>query len=481
MMSEVLVAGVSRRIINARPGSPKFGLRLFGEPIQGYESDLTATALVLANTHTKLAIIALDLIVFFNPLADQVRQEVAEMLGIPRSHVMINISHDHSTPVQLSYRAVTPESKRLAEIYEEELRSHILEAVEEASQNLQPVRVGAGSGEARIGIYRRETGPDGHDVLGEVPERDIDHSVGVVRIDDLEGRAVATLFSYGCHPVTVGPRCSLGSSDFPGAAREIIEHVLGGKALFLQGCGGNVNPKWGIGFEVDCRYPKNRLGMLLAGEVLKVAAEIHTHVRLGERVPLGNIPNILFHPWLPVEDHGSTVLAAEEELVKLHFIALPTLEEAQALYDRWSQQKREKQASGAQDWEIRLASEYEEAYRRTLEAIRDGDPTIDLDVQAFRIGDVILAGLNVEPFTETGLKIKSGSPFKHTIPMGWTNTNIAYLPRMEDYPEGGFKLGETYHVPDLLVQAYQLPTALQPQAEQIAVDKTIELIHRLAN
>ena len=480
-MSEVLVAGVSRRIINARPGSPKFGLRLFGEPIQGYESDLTATALVLANAHTKLAIIALDLIVFFNPLADQVRQEVAEMLGIPRSHVMINISHDHSTPVQLSYRAVTPESRRLAEIYEKELRSHILEAVEEASQNLQPVRVGAGSGEARIGIYRRETGPDGRDVLGEVPERDIDHSVGVVRIDDLEGRAVATLFSYGCHPVTVGPRCSLGSSDFPGAAREIIEHVLGGKALFLQGCGGNVNPKWGIGFEVDCRYPKNRLGMLLAGEVLKVAAEIHTHVRLGERVPLGNIPNILFHPWVPVEDHGSTVLAAEEELVKLHFIALPPLEEAQALYDRWSQQKREKQASGAQDWEIRLASEYEAAYRLTLEAIRDGDPTIDLDVQVFRIGDVILAGLNVEPFTETGLKIKSGSPFKHTIPMGWTNTNIAYLPRMEDYPEGGFKLGETYHVPDLLVQAYQLPTALQPEAEQIAVDKTIELIHRLAN
>ncbi len=301
-MSSGLFAGVSRRIINAQPGSPKFGLRLFGEPIQGYESDLTATALVLANSQTKLAIIALDLIVFFNPLANQVRQEVAEMLGIPRSHVMINISHDHSTPVQLSYRAVSPESKYYAEIYENELRRHILAAVEEASQNLHPARVGAGRGEARIGIYRRETGPDGRDVLGEVPDRDIDHSVGVVRIDDLEGQPVAILFSYGCHPVTVGPRCHLGSADFPGAAREIIEQALGGKALFLQGCGGNVNPKWGIGYEVDCRYPKNRLGMLLAGEVLKVAAEIHTHVRLGERVPLGNIPNILFHPWVPVEE-----------------------------------------------------------------------------------------------------------------------------------------------------------------------------------
>jgi hypothetical protein len=182
-----------------------------------------------------------------------------------------------------------------------------------------------------------------------------------------------------------------------------------------------------------------------------------------------------------VEESGPTLLAAEEELVKLHFIPLPPLEEAQALYDHWSQVKMQKQASGAQDWEIRLASEYEEAYRRTLQAIRNGDPTVDLDVQVFRIGDAILAGLNVETFTETGLKIKALSPFKETIPLGWTNTNIAYLPRAEDYPEGGFKLGEVYHVPDLLVQAYQLPTALQPEAEQIAVDKTIELIHRLAN
>jgi hypothetical protein len=479
-MTETLFAGVSRRVINARPGSPKFGIRLFADPIQGYESDLTATALVLANSHTKLAIIALDICELFNPLAGQIRQAVADALGAPRSHVMINLSHDHSTPSPPHETRDSAERKRFTEIFGGELKNHILEAVGEASHAMQAVRVGAGAGEAQVGIYRREIGPDGHDVLGEVPEQPIDHSVGVVRIDDLEGRPVAILFSYGCHPVSVGPRCHLGSSDFPGAAREIIEKVLGGKALFLQGCGGNVNPKWGIGYEIDCRDSKNRLGAILAGEVLKVAADIHTHVILGDRVPLGNIPNILFHPWQPVEDGVPTVLGAAEEMVKLHFIDLPSLEQAQAFYDRWSKQRQEKEASGAQDWEIRLASMYEEAYRRTVEAIQHKDPTIDLDVQVLRIGDVILAGLSVEAFTETGLKIKSRSPFKHTIPLGWTNTSIAYLPQKEDYPEGGYKLGEVYHVPDLFIQAYLLPTALQPEAEQIAVDKVIELISRLA-
>jgi len=341
------------------------------------------------------------------------------------------------------------------------------------------VRVGAGRGEARVGIYRRETGSDGHDVLGEVPDQPIDNSVGVVRIDDLEGNPLAVLFSYGCHPVSIGPRCHLGSSDFPGAAREIIEAILGGTAMFLQGCGGNVNPKWGIGYEIDCRDAKNRLGSILGGEVLKVAAEIHTAVRLGERVPLGNIPNILFHPWLPVEDNGSTALGAAEELVKLRFVELPPVEEARTLYKKWCAIREEKERTGAQDWELRLASMYEEAYRRTVEAALQEDPTIDLDVQVFRIGDVILAGLGVEAFTETGLKIKARSPFEHTIPLGWINGPIAYLPQAEDYPEGGFKLGEIYHVPDLLVQAYLLPTALQPEAEQIAIDTVTQLIEQL--
>ncbi len=121
-MTETLFAGVSRRIINARPGSPKFGIRLFADPIQGYESDLTATALVLANSQTKLAIIALDICELFNPLADQIRQEAADRLGVPRSHVMINLSHDHSTPAPPNSTRDSAERKRFSEVFGEELK-----------------------------------------------------------------------------------------------------------------------------------------------------------------------------------------------------------------------------------------------------------------------------------------------------------------------------------------------------------------------
>jgi neutral ceramidase len=479
-MTETLFAGIGKRITNPPIGSPRFGVRLFADQIQAIESDIRATALVFSNGKTKAALIALDMCELPASFSRQVRQKIASLLEVPVAHVLINFSHAHATPTLPTETQDSPERMQFARDYAKLLEGWILEAVEEANANLQPARIGAGKGEAVIGIYRRETGKDGKDVLGEVPDYPIDHSVPVVRVDDLKGQPIAILFSYGCHPVSVGPRAFVSSPDYPGAARNMVEKCLGGTAVFLQGCGGNVNPKWGIGYEIDCRDSKNRLGAILAGEVLKVAADIHTHVILGERVPLGNVPNILFHPWEPVDGCACTYLGGAEEIVPLDFIDLPPLEKAQEFYNYWSQRRQERQSSGAQDWEIRLASMYEEAYRRTVEAVKNGKPTIDLDVHALRINDIVFAGLSVEAFTETGMKIKALSPFPNTIPMGWTNTSIAYLDRAEDYPEGGYELGEVYHLPDLFVQAYLLPTALHPNSEAKAVQKVIELIGRLS-
>jgi len=55
-----LDAGAARRAINPQLGTGKAGLRLFGSPIQAIESDLTATALVLGDGDTKVAVIAIE-------------------------------------------------------------------------------------------------------------------------------------------------------------------------------------------------------------------------------------------------------------------------------------------------------------------------------------------------------------------------------------------------------------------------------------
>ena len=73
---------------------------------------------------------------------------------------------------------------------------------------VRPARIGCGWGESTIGVYRREE-RDGRDVLGEVPDHPIDPSVGVIRVDDVEGEPIAVVFRYSCHPVTMGPRSAV--------------------------------------------------------------------------------------------------------------------------------------------------------------------------------------------------------------------------------------------------------------------------------
>ena len=478
-MTEILYAGVARKVINPMLGIKKIGMRLFGDPIQAIESDLTATAIVIANSSAKVALIACDLCGIPASVVSEVRQRISAAIDIPTSHVLVNESHTHSCPAFPTYTRDIPEQIRLKQRYKDSFMDWVVEAATNANQQLQPVRIGAGWGEARIGIYRRETGPDGRDVLGEVPDAPTDPAVGVIRVDDLDGRPVATLFSYGCHPVTIGPRSMVASSDFPGAAREVIEHVLGGMAIFFQACGGNINPIGGIGYEVDCRDTRNRVGVILGGEVLKVAANIRTHVRPGPRTPLGTIPNILFTPLIPVEDEPTAIVKAVDETVKLRFVELPTLAEAEAIQTKWRQTLADRQAGDAREWEIALAVRYCRWADNLVDAVRDGNPTAEIRIQAIRINNIVLATISAEAFFETGFAIKAQSAFEHTQVLGYSNGLTCYLPRAEDFPANGWKLDQPYALPDLMFQAAGLSVAIHPESEQVVVERTLKLIDAL--
>jgi hypothetical protein len=367
----------------------------------------------------------------------------------------------------------------LKERYRRFLVRALVEAAMEADAGLQPARIGCGWGESAIGVYRRET-RDGHDVLGEVPDHPIDPSVGVIRVDDLDGNPIAVAFRYSAHPVTVGSRSQVASPDYPGPAREVLERNLGGLALFLQGCGGNINPRVGIGYEIDCRDTKNRVGLELGGEALKIAAGIRTNTKAGERRPLGNVPNILFTPWEPINGNTCTHLTAAETTIALDYVELPGLEEAQAILARWTAAVEDGRAGRTLDWELRVAVKMEAWAKRLLAAVEAGGATFDLRVQALRINDIVIAGMNVETFFETGLGIRAGSPLPDTFVLGYTNGSMAYLPRAEDHPDGGWKLGERYALPDQIPQFYPgQVTALHPISEQRALEGTVALIREL--
>ena len=461
-------------------GVSKGGLRLFGGPIESIESDIYMSALVLESMGTTLALMTCDLGMMSNAEGLALRTSVAEAINLPVSHVMINISHNHSSPSSLDWQrsSDSPEQMVLMEEYINYLTERTVECAVRAKESLKPARIEAAWGESDINIYRREWN-GAQDILGEVPDHPTDKSVGVIRVDGLDGKAIATLFRYSCHPVVVGARATALSADFPGPARKIVEESIGGVVLFMQGCGGNLNPQVGIGYEEDCSDTNFRVGASLGAEALRVALGIRTNKFQRERVELNNIPNILFKPWHERTDHPAIQLASSEELVHFTFTPLPSLEYAEELVDRWGKEVEDRSSRKVLPWEIRAAKKYLAWAQTLVDAVKNGNPTGEFKVQAFRIGDIAIVGMNTETFFETGLEIQSQSPFEHTFVLGYTNGLIMYLPRAEDYPEGGWKIEGKYALPDLMPPGYCQPVIWNPDSESRAVEACVKALNSL--
>jgi len=491
----VLQAGTGRRLINPELGMPGPGIRIYCDPIVHVESDLMLTALVLETPDCKIVVIGCDLAVISSALAHEVRQAVARAVGTEPSHVLVNYSHTHASPSIKGWGMVEGGERAAAiERYQARLVEAAEQAAAEADRGRQPARLTAGWGEAPLGVYRREGGSNGPLILGEVPDAPIDRSVGVIRVDDLGGRPISVLFSFGCHPVIMGPRAQAASSDYPGAARRLIEEVIGGTALFLQACGGNINPRYGIGFEVDCQDVKDREGAVLAGAVIATAANLRTDRRRGPRTLLGDL-GIALWPWVSVDDVTAPRVAAVERTLVVPLSDLPPLEVAQRLRDRYAADLASAQTKRARTADLTVASRWAQwaailaeacALREgTLHAptgtflIRNGKATFETLIQAIRVGDVAILATCFEMFFETGLKIKRRSPFPHTEVIGYSNGCAGYLPRAEDHPRGGWSVEQRYAVPDLFPQSWLWPVILHPDAEGQVVEGAIAVLKEL--
>jgi sugar phosphate isomerase/epimerase len=71
---------------------------------------------------------------------------------------------------------------------------------------------------------------------------------------------------------------------------------------------------------------------------------------------------------------------------------------------------------------------------------RDAKPdTVQAVIQAFRIGDLGIASIPFEVFTEIGLEIKARSPFKDTFTIELANGSNGYLPTPKHHDLGGYE------------------------------------------
>lgn len=470
-----LWAGITRVVI-----TPPLGIRMMGYTVQegcsqSVERDLTATALVLSDGLVKVVLLACDLLFIQSPLVERVRATIGRRLDVPPSHVLVNASHTHLGPMMPGWQPETGDEAERQARYAAELEEVLAGAAATAGDRLQPARMGAAEGTAPIGVNRRERLPEGRVVIGRNPAGAVDHEVGVIRVDDLAGRPIATVVTAGCHPVVLGPKTPALSPDYVGPAREIVESVTGVPCLFLQGAAANVNPVCGIGSGgADQWDDLSRIGAILGASALAAWARIRTHNRHGPRRIVQSVAAISVWDYEPLAAECVEHLDVACRRLTLPLAPLPDRPAAEAQLAR-CRQARDLALAAAPQGVLNVAERLYQWAGLVARTVAGGAQRVtrDLEVWALRINDIGLVAVNGEPFAELGLEVKRRSPLPHTFFLGYSNGCLGYLPTPEAFAEGGMEVEESY-------RNYMLPAGFTPEWGPAVVESSLDLLGQLS-
>jgi hypothetical protein len=231
----LLRAGVSSANIN-----PTMSAFIAGDKqnrkFTGVHDSLYAKAVVLTKGTEKLALVTLDCIGLLYPDVLRIRQKAAELCGFPEARIIVSSTHTHSGPDVVGIWGSDYEHTGADSTYMAFLINTAADQVKAAFESQQDVVA-----------FTVET-TFGEPWVQNICLEEIDRSVTVLQLRNNEGKAVATLTNFACHPTFMDARFSDVSADYIHGYYKQMKKQTGAEALFLQGAiGGWVQPEDGEG------------------------------------------------------------------------------------------------------------------------------------------------------------------------------------------------------------------------------------------
>ena len=274
-----LKAGVAKVEITPPLGEKMWGYFDRQAGAQGTLDPLFARVLVLEAGEKRWALVVLDLGRTFGPAQlERLRETARRSSGI--SSVLVQATHTHAGPVILDEYP-----GNAVPAWETVALEKIAKAIDEARQRAVDAKLGTGDGVAYIGYNRIRVNPDGTVTMfwtnpTRVPTAPVDPTVSVLRVDAADGKPLAILVNYACHPVVFGPDNLQYSADFPGVMIKTVEQAFDGGPLcfFLQGAPGDINVYDATTpLAQDAVKKRDWSGERLGQEAVRVAKGIQTH------------------------------------------------------------------------------------------------------------------------------------------------------------------------------------------------------------
>lgn len=423
-------------------------------PRESAHDPLNARALAFRNGDGRAVICVADVIYIREPESGNIRRAAAEATGWPVESILLAGTHTHSAPAPYG------DSPAPAEVaFRKRAAAGIVKAISQAIGNLEPARVGFGSDEVPDEVFNRRwylkegTMPPnpfgGIDTVKMNPSRgDIvkpagptDPEVCVVSVQNGRGRPLALLANYSLHYVGAVPGGQV-SADYFGEFARLVPFRVAGR-----------NP------------PENFVGILSNG----TSGDINNIDFHGKRAPRSPFEQIR----LVAGKVADASYRATRDIDYAKDASVAMLQRSVTLKYRKPDEKQIEQARSILKMtpdEIskakmsKLAPHYA---LRTLSGAERPD-TVDVTIQAIRIGDQAIVSLPFETLVEIGLELKEKSPFANTFTIELANGALGYLPTPEQHKLGGY-------------ETWLGTSQVQYDASRILTDELLEMLAELKN
>lgn len=392
---------------------------------------LHARALVLDDGQTRLAVVLCDNVGIPRTVFDRAKQLTEAGVGLAAENVLLAATHTHSASSardsQNYLRAPTGQAEFTW--YQEFLAQRIADCIAQAVSNLQPARIGWGRGEEPREVFnRRWFMKDGGDTLNPFggvdrvrmnppaasddllePAGPTDPEIVFISVQALDGSPLALLANYSLHYVGGVPAGHI-SADYFALFADQIGRMLGADrssppfvGILSNGTSGDVN---NINFRLprERRQPYEKMRLVanrVAGEVFKAYQDVE------------------HRDWVPLSARYTEISLGTRRVGPEQL--------------KWAQEVLARPETVAPNH--RLERTYAE---RTL-SMAEYPPTLPIPLQAFRIGDLAIAAVPAEVFTDIGLELKRRSPFPGTFTISLANGWYGYLPTVEHHKLGGYE------------------------------------------
>lgn len=446
---------------------------------------LMATACAFRDEATTVVVIAADVVGLTTEMADRIRARVGDLVECDPAAVLLNSSHTHAGPwpgATIKLGGEFDEWTDLERRYWDSIPDLYASAALQAVERLAPARISGGVGQAPgLAVNRRERTADGRTILGWNRDGVRDDSVVAIRIDGLETSAVApdpiaTLVSFACHPVVIGPDLPGAGPDFVGPLRTHLSNLLrpGAVTVFLQGAAGDALPLEAFRDDDEALVAAQEVGVRLALEAAHAVADVDPRAIEIDRSEFGSVTPIHLYRRRVADDQPAQALATARRIVSLPLLDLPPV----ADLERELEERRADLEARAAAGESRVTMNPIRYHITWLETMLAQDAAggrataIDGEIWAARIGDCAIVSGPGEIFGAIGTAVRRRSPAPVTIFAGYSQGSLGYVATPDEYPHGGYE-------PAVSHRGYGQPAPFSPDVAGIIERTAVELLEEL--